>query len=285
MQLTRRALFNAFGNLALSEAARGAVPSVGSEALASIERAHGGRLGVFAFDTASAKALAWRADEVFPMASTFKGPLAAMVLERVQEGRDRLQQELSYSSSDMMPVSPVTEEHLVEGKLTIERLTAAILEVSDNTAANILLAHVGGPADLTLFLRKLGDNVSKVRRPEMKNPPPGVENTTSPRGYATLMQMMLSGPILEPSKRKLLKDWMTNNHVGRERLRASFPRGWVGADRTGTGNGICNDGALAWLPGRAPLAMAAFYVAPIMGLAAQEAVLREVSSTIVTHLL
>jgi len=50
----------------------------------------GGRLGVFAIDTASGRTLAHRADERFLMCSTFKGLLAAQVLSRVDSGQEQL---------------------------------------------------------------------------------------------------------------------------------------------------------------------------------------------------
>ena len=69
--------------------------------------------------------------------------------------------------------------------------------------------------------------------------------------------------------------------VGRTRLRASFPPAWVTADRTGTGDGECNDYALVRRPGAAPLVMAAYHDAPGLETEAQETVLREVGSAIV----
>ena len=50
------------------------------------------------------------------------------------------------------------------------------------------------------------------------------------------------------------------NRTGDERLRAGFPNGWRVGDKTGTsGNGITNDVAIAWPPGRGPLLVAAYY--------------------------
>ena len=60
-----------------------ATPLAAAEAaIATIEERHGGRLGVFATDTASGRTLEYRADERFLMCSTFKGLLAAQVLAR-----------------------------------------------------------------------------------------------------------------------------------------------------------------------------------------------------------
>ena len=52
-------------------------------------------------------------------------------------------------------------------------------------------------------------------------------------------------------------------------------------DRTGTGDGACNDYAVARRPGRSPLVVAAYHDAPGMETEAQEAVLREAGSAVV----
>ena len=69
--------------------------------------------------------------------------------------------------------------------------------------------------------------------------------------------------------------------TGQERLRASFPRTWTTGDKTGTGDGECNDYAIVRRSGSAPLVIAAYHDAPGMAVERQEAVLRAVGSAIV----
>ena len=76
---------------------------------------------------------------------------------------------------------------------------------------------------------------------------------------------------------------MAANVVGRTRLRAAFPPGWMASNRTGTSDDHCNDYVVARRPGGgAPLVIAAYYEAPHMELGSQEAVLREVGQAIMT---
>jgi beta-lactamase class A len=56
----------------------------------SLEVKYGGRLGVAVLDTASGRRLLHRADERFPLCSTFKLLAAAAVLQRVDTHEDRL---------------------------------------------------------------------------------------------------------------------------------------------------------------------------------------------------
>ena len=276
--LTRRRL--AVGAAALL-AARLPPAQAAADALAAIEHAHGGRLGVFALDTGTGAVLAHRADERFLLASTFKGSLAATVLSRVDAGRDGLDEPVSYNSHDLLPVSPVTQAHLAAGRLTVGTLCQAILVWGDNAAANLLLARVGGPAALTGFIRGLGDVVTRCDRFEPVDGWSGIADTTTPRAITGLARAQLLGDVLRPSSRALLERWMAMAVVGRARLRAVLPTDWTGCDRTGTGDGICNDYALARRPHAAPLLMVVYHDAPGLTVAAQEATLREAGAAIV----
>ena len=277
--LTRRTLFVA--TTALGAANVMPAHAAGSGFLDAIEQTHGGRLGVFALDTATGKTLSYRPDERFLLQSTFKGILAAMVLSRVDAGLDDLAQLVTYSAKDLLPASSVTTAHVADGRLTVEDLCRAILEQSDNAAANLLLARVGGPESLTGYARRLGDTVTRFDRYELVKGWSNTLDTTTPRAIAGLAQTVVLGDALKPQSRALLKRWMMGNVVGRTRLRASLPADWEAGDRTGTSQGVCNDYAVAWAPDRAPLVMAAYYDAPALDTASQEIVLREVGSAIV----
>lgn len=275
--LTRRTLV-----AGLSAAATGVVPApaVGTETVAAIERRRGGRLGVFVLDAGDGRTLAHRADERFAMQSTFKGMLAALVLSRVDAGTDGLERTVPFAAKDLLPGSPVTGAHLAEGRMTVDGLCRAILERSDNAAANLLLARVGGPEALTAYVRRLGDGVTRFDSYELVSSSRTTDCTT-PRAIAGLARTTVLGRALSPSSRTLLVRWMAGNVPGRHRLRAALPSGWAACDRSGTAEGVCNDYAVAWPTGRVPLVMAAYHDAPGMEMEAQEAVLREVGAAVV----
>ncbi len=270
MLLTRRTLL----------ATTPALLAVAPDPIAAIERAHGGRLGVFAVDTGSGAVLAHRADERFLLASTFKGPLAAFVMSRIDAGQDRPEAALHLTTKDLLPGSPISTAQAPSGTITLAQACQAILERSDNTAANLLLAHVGGPAVLTAYLRTLGDATTSVNRYELVGGWSGTQDTTTPRAIVGLTRTILLGGALKPKSRDTLERWMAGNVAGRTRLRAAFPHDWAVADRTGTADGICNDFAVVRPPSRAAIVIATYHDAPDLQLEQQEAVLRAVGSAI-----
>jgi beta-lactamase class A len=232
------------------------------EALVDIELRSGGQLGLMAIDTGSGRRLGHRAAERFAMCSTFKLPLAACVLSRVQGGALRLDQAVPISAADLVPYAPVVQAHLAAKAMTVEALCEAIIHVSDNAAANVLLRLIGGPAALTAWLRRQGDEVSRLDRiePDLNSNLPGdPRDTTTPGAMALLLQKLLTGHALATPQRDLLLRWLVESRTGLARLRAGVPATWKVGDKTGTGErGAVNDVAIVWPPGRAPWVVACY---------------------------
>lgn len=136
------------------------------DSIADIEVRVGGRVGFFAVDTGNGNVLARRPDERFAMCSTFKWVLAATVLAQVERNLLSLGDRVLYGQADLLGYAPVTTKHAAEGVMTVSKLTRAAIVVSDNTAANLLLAKLGGPSVVTEFARSCGDAVTRLDRNE-----------------------------------------------------------------------------------------------------------------------
>ena len=220
------------------------------------------RLGVAALDTGSGRTLRFDADSRYAMCSTFKLPLAAAILAEVEAGRLHLSDDIAFERADLLDHAPVVRAHLARGRLSVERLCAAIVEVSDNSAANLLLRRIGGPAALTAFIRRSGDRTTRLDRYEEElntNLPGDPRDTTTPAAMLGLMQELLLGNVLRPASRAKLTGWMEGATTGLRRLRAGLPPGWRAGDKTGNGaNGAANDIAIAWPPERPPILIASY---------------------------
>jgi beta-lactamase class A len=227
-----------------------------------IEAQLGGRLGASVLDTGSGKRLSYRGNERFAMCSTFKLLLVAAVLSRIGQGRLTLEQRIPYTATDLVGNAPFSRDHLAEGSLSVADLCGAAVEVSDNTAANLLLGLIGGPVGLTRYLRSLGDPITRLDRKELalnSNSPGDVRDTTTPDAMIGTMNTILVGDALALGDRAKLIGWMKNCQTGLERLRAGLPPDWTVGDKTGTGaNGAANDVAMLWPPNRAPILVAAY---------------------------
>ena len=221
-----------------------------------LETASGGRLGVAMRNTATGARFGYRENERFPMCSTSKLLTAGAVLTRVDQGKEQLHRLVHFSKSDLVAYSPMTEKRVAQG-MSIEALCAAAVMLSDNTAANLLLATIGGPPGFTRFARSLGDNVTRLDRnePTLNEALPGdPRDTTSPAAIMMDMDTLVLGDKLSAPSRALLKDWLVANTTGGKQLRAGVPKNWKVGDKTGSGDhGTANDVGILWPPGHAPL--------------------------------
>jgi len=233
-----------------------------SSRINELEQASGGRLGVAVLDTTSGRRFAWRGDERFRMCSTIKMPLSAAILRRVDQGRERLDRRVTYGREVLMGNSPVVEQHVAEG-MTIGALCDATITRSDNAAANLLFDALGSPADLTRFLRAVGDQTTRSdrREPELNTgAPDDPRDTTTPTAILATWKTLLVDDALSPASRRQLIDWVVANKTGDRRLRAGLPKGWRVGDKTGNnGRDTTNDIAIAWPPGRKPVLIACFH--------------------------
>lgn len=223
----------------------------------------GGRLGVAAIDTASGRELRFDAGARYAMASTFKLPLAAAVLKFAERGDLSLEEKLPFGAGAPLPNSPAVERYRSEGGLSVVRLCSAIIELSDNSAANMLLRRIGGPSVLTRFIRACGDPVTRLDRFETElnsNLPGDLRDTTSPAAMAGLARTLLAGDLLSRESHNHLSGWLVKSVPGLDRLKAGFPvPPWLVGHKTGTGaNGAVNDVAVAWRSGKPPVVVACY---------------------------
>jgi beta-lactamase class A len=260
--LKRRKLI--FGGIALgvlSSAAVAKSDAIGQ--LQGMEHRLSARIGVHAENLQTGRGFQHRPDERFAMCSTFKSSLAALCLRQADQGQLDLSEQLAFHASDMLPTSRVTSEHVSAGRMAIGELCRAIVEHSDNTAANLLLSRVGGPAAMTQFFRDIGDTTSRLDRIEMalnSNIPGDERDTTSPEAMAeNLRQLIIATEQLTKPSQDLLVRWMRNEQNGQNRIRAAVPDDWIVANKPGTSlNGAANDIAVLWSPNSVPFIVTVF---------------------------
>jgi beta-lactamase class A len=260
---------------ALAAGCRAAAPAETSPPARSANEAHdrfeairatlgpGGRLGVAAIETGSERKLLFDADSRYSMASTFKLPLAAAMLALADRGEISMEEKLPIPPGKLLDHSPAVERYREEGSLSVVRLCSAIVELSDNSAANMLLRRIGGPEALTRFIRSCGDPVTRLDRYEMElnsNLPGDPRDTTSPGAMAGLARTLVLGDRLAEQSRRHLSTWLQKSVPGPDRLKAGFPAPpWLVGHKTGTGyNGAVNDVAVAWRSGKPPVVVACY---------------------------
>ena len=253
----------------------------------SIEAASGGRLGVALYSSDDGSILSYRGDERFAMCSTFKLALAGMTLDTAGLRHARL----DFGPEEILGYAPYARERAEIGWMSGLEAARHAVTISDNTAANLLLAELGGPEGFTRWLRGLGDEKTRLDRNEPmlnENAPGDPRDTTTPSAHAELVAAILWGDRLADADRAMLRDWLVETSTGARRLRAGLPPGWRAGDKTGTcgtgANGQVNDIAVFETPDGTRYVLAAYLDRPSGTAEEAEAVLAETARSIAKSL-
>lgn len=229
--------------------------------LVALEKTSGARLGVWALDTGNRRIIRHRADERFPLCSTFKVMLVAAILKRHTKDASLLEKRIRYTRQNLVTYSPITEKHLDNG-LTVSELCAAALQYSDNTAGNLLMRLLNGPSAVTAFARSIGNDPFQLDRWEtrLNSALPGDRrDTATPASMGRSLRKLSLGDVLALPASQQLNAWMRGNTTGDKRIRAAVPATWQVGDKTGSGDyGTANDIAVLWPPDRSPIILAIY---------------------------
>lgn len=268
------------------------------------QRARPGVFGVSVVELATGTAWRVHAERGYPMMSVFKAPLAATVLARVDRGELSLEQSVTLRREDLRDGRSGIRDRFQgeEMAFTVLELLAAVVSLSDNTAADALVRLVGGPQVVTSFLRTHGIEGMRVDRDEagigrdtanldaaglaayLRDP----RDTSTPDAAIAFLRELWRGALLSRASTRMLIDSMYAQEIPR-RLRDGLPAEVRLAHKSGTSNtfgtvtAAYNDiGILTWPDGRTFL-VAAFLTASPASQAERDALFAELARAIVRH--
>jgi N-acyl-D-amino-acid deacylase len=256
--------------------------------VARLAEGAGGPVGVSALHLETGRRVSLRGGERFPMASTFKVPVAVQLLARVDAGELSLDQMLTLRPRDLHPGSgTLTDLFKRPGvSLSLRNLLELMLLISDNSATDLLLEAAGGAGAVTARMRTLGIEGIDVSRPTVRLiadywgatlPPesewtPGLfaaldgtsspeqrkaaaarfdadpRDTATPDAMADLLARIARRELHGPDSAALLIDILERCQTGEARLKGILPAGTTVAHKTGTIGGSTNDVGLVTLP-------------------------------------
>ncbi|MGE0442948.1 MAG: class A beta-lactamase [Gemmatimonadales bacterium] len=266
--------------------------------LRRIEPLSGGRLGVAAVHLESGTEYFFQADEPYPLASTYKVPIAVQAFSLVDQGTLDLDRMITWDTTDLHIGS---EAHLLFRKpgfaMSVRNLMETMLILSENNATDLMLGLAGGGTAVTRRLRDLGIADVRVDRPTadiIANPygitdiwtggrfsrtkwerqiaavPSARQDSAawyyvrdprdqgSPRGMLALLRKVWEGGALSRKSAEYLFDIMYRCETGAGRIKGMLPPGTRVAHKTGTYPGTANDIGIIDLPDGTHLAVAIY---------------------------
>ena len=266
--------------------------------LSTIAAVTTGKVGIAAIDLASGRTVAINGNDRFPMASTVKLAIAAAYLAEVDAGRRSLATMIAFDEMRRLGADGIGRSLPHPGiALSAANYIELMLTDSDNSATDILLAELGGPAAVERWLvanrveglridrsiaRLLldgiglpigidGDAAATLRTANdlpMLTPAQldaaaatfdaDLRDTATPLGFAALLARIDRGELLGPASRKFLLEVLARTTTGPDRIKGGLPPGTPLAHKTGTLRGISADVGLATLPDGRRQAIAVF---------------------------
>jgi beta-lactamase class A CARB-1, PSE family len=213
-------------------------------------------IGVAVLNTKTREHWHYKGDERVPLTSTFKTIACAKLLYDADSDKSLLSRAVLVKSNELVTYSPITEKHVGQ-EITLKEACAATMHTSDNTAANIIIRAVAGTEGITDFIRKIGDDVTRLDRlePELNEALLNdIRDSTTPNAITKTINRLLFGSVLSRPSQQQLIEWMVNNQVTGNLLRSVLPKDWKIADRSGAGGfGARGITAVVWGETQPPL--------------------------------
>jgi beta-lactamase class A len=127
----------------------------------------GGVMGLAALHLESGRSVYLNRGVSFPMASSYKVPIAVEMLTRMDRGERNLEEMIALTSADIHPGSgTLSQLFQVPGvALSLRNLMELMLLISDNSATDVVLREAGGGEAVTARMRSLGIEGIRVDRP------------------------------------------------------------------------------------------------------------------------
>ena len=259
-----------------------------------------GTVGVSAVHFESGVRISFNAGERFPMASTYKIPIAVQVFTLVDRRELSLDRMMEVKQNDLHPGSGILTTTLSKPGLilSVRNLLELMLLVSDNSATDLLLRLAGGTQAVTERMRSLGlggmvlnrstvqliaDSTGYALPPEEEWTPEmfkklyegttkesrkeaarrfqkDLRDTATPENMVALVEKIHRGGVLSPESRTMLFEILERCQTGKNRIRGLLLPDTVVAHKTGTIAGTASDVGLITLPDRAGHVALAVYI-------------------------
>ena len=258
--------------------------------MASIAAATHGPVGAAVAIVEGGKVVALHGEQHFPMQSVYKLPIGMALLHQVDLGKLSLSQQVRITKAELPLAphySPIRDKYPNGTSMTVSELLGEMITVSDNTATDILLERIGGPAQVTAYLRGLGIRNIVVATSEQamaqNETVQQYRNWATPDAMVSLLRILQQGKGLSAASRGLLLKLMISTKTGPHQIKGLLPAGTIVAHKTGSSgivNGLTraiNDAGLVTLPDGRHLAVVVFVSDTRADTATQEAVIAKIA--------
>lgn len=198
-----------------------------------------GIVGVSILGIESRDTLNYNANARLVMHSVMKFPIAMTVLNLVDKGKYKLDQQMKVGKGDMYPNtwSPMRDKYPNGAQLPLSEVLSYMVSQSDNDACDFLLKKLGGPETVENYLQSLGIkgiNIVASEGDMAKAWEVQYTNWCKPADVVELLDLFYQGKALSKSSNDFLYKIMTETTTGPKRIKGLLPTEAVVAHKTGS---------------------------------------------------
>ena len=207
-----------------------------------------GTVGYVIKDFNSGQVAENNADLAFPSASLIKLPILCAAFQAVEEGRISLSAPITLQRRDRKGGSGTLKFSPVGTVFTNRELIEAMIDSSDNTAADLIVRQLGYDyLQKTFIALGLQDTVIRPDGFKLTSRRVHEDNITSPRDMAYLLEKIYKRELVSPVASEQMLDILKHQHL-RDRLPRFLPTGWGIAHKTGLLRRACHDVGIVFSP-------------------------------------
>ena len=199
---------------------------------------------IYVWEYEQGKYLDINADKVYPAASIIKLPVLVRMFKSIEANQFTIYDEMKMleqyrsSGSGSMQFAPANKTY------TMDYLAKVMIQESDNTSTNMIMAKMGGMDDVNIGLRDWGISKTYVRTwlPDLKG-----TNKTTALDMAKILYNLDNPGFLNINSREYIIDYMS--HVKNDRLiQAGLGEGALFIHKTGDIGSMLGDAGIVFAP-------------------------------------
>jgi len=224
-----------------------------------------GIVGIYARTMGSGAALfSYHADVDFPAASTIKLAIMLTAFEAAARHPAAMHERIRYRSSELIGGSDFLAGKRDGSYFTVEQLLVPMIQLSDNTASNLLITHFGF-AQINRVAQRAGMHHTHLRRHFLDAAAivHHMDNRTTPRDMGNLLFEIERGAreglftVASPAACRAMIHILLGQ-TDRDKIPAGLPPSVACANKTGEVDGVRNDVAIVEPFGDSPYVLSVF---------------------------
>ena len=194
--------------------------------LQDLLKSFNGDIGIYVKNLKNGKTVAYNADTVFPTASIIKVPILLGIIDKIEKGELKYDQELIYKDSLLYEGVDILGSFKSNEKIVLRKVMMLMMTTSDNTASLWLQSLAGTGTRINAILDSLGFKNTRVN-----SRTPGRENNrtqygwgqTSPAEMGRLYEMVYKTQILSPAGCDRMLRCMGRNYADQDEGLSQIP--------------------------------------------------------------